>query len=205
MHLRVGGRLRPGIGRGGHWEARFFEDLSDHVDELMGLPTGQDPGYMDESMHGGEVWSDDVHHALSVCRVFVPLVSMEYARSEWCEREWTTFAQRRVRRIGHDSAGLNTGMLPVLWSPLGEGFVLPAWLSSVQYFRPRHPEDESVVDRYFAHGLYGLKSISSIPTYEIISWRLALRIRDLCLTYDVEPLAQGPDWVPPETARGGDR
>jgi hypothetical protein len=189
----------------GRLEARFFDDVSEHVDELMGSPPGQEPGYMDQSMQGGELWSDDLRRALGSCHVFVPLVSERYVRSEWCAREWRTFARRPVKRLRDVAASDNTAILPVLWSPVRTETDLPEWLSSVQYFMPRHPKDESIVELYFAEGLYGLLSMTDDAAYKVIVWRLALRIRDVFHVYDVEPRELSAPWEPPDSSRGGER
>ncbi|MGH8940007.1 MAG: TIR-like protein FxsC, partial [Actinomycetes bacterium] len=35
---------------------RLFQDLSENVNQLLALPSGRDPGFMDLTMSGGEEW-----------------------------------------------------------------------------------------------------------------------------------------------------
>ncbi|MBC3842855.1 hypothetical protein GXW82_29795 [Streptacidiphilus sp. 4-A2] len=50
---------------------------------------------MDRGMHLGEGWVGRLSDALASCRVFVPLYSPRYFRSEPCGQEWRGFASRQ--------------------------------------------------------------------------------------------------------------
>jgi TIR domain len=84
---------------------RFFDDLSMHVDQLVGSPTGVDPGFMDRSMQGGTRWASEVLAAAGTCHVFIPLLSPGYVESTWCAREWDAFSRRNVGRRAGRGAG----------------------------------------------------------------------------------------------------
>src|SRR3954470_13291249 len=51
----------------------LFDELTTNVNELIGSPTGQDPGYLDLGRDGGEKWQQGVLQAAGTCRVFVCL------------------------------------------------------------------------------------------------------------------------------------
>ena len=108
-----------GAGRPDAPAERFFRDLWFHVAELAGPEIGVRPGFMDRSLQGSEQWAPALMEAVGTCRVFVPLISEPYLRSEWCAREWHAFERRGVRG-GHK----NTAILPVHWLPL-DGAELP--------------------------------------------------------------------------------
>lgn len=171
---------------------RLFDDLTQHVDQLVGSPPGEDPGFVDRAIDSGTRWSPDLRAAAGSCQVFVPLVSMNYIRSRWCAMEWDAFARRPVaHRRAPGTPRPSTAILPVRWSPLREG-VLPARLSDVQFFEPQHLTDPGIVPRYVNEGVYGLLALKDEVAYQAVAWRLAQRIAAIFHEYRVAV----PDTLP---------
>src|SRR5689334_3703665 len=76
--------------------ARFFEDVSEHVAQLMGTGPGEDPGSMDIQTQPGTEWNDKLRRAVGTCQVFVPLLSPGWQTSPWCQLEWQAFSRRAI-------------------------------------------------------------------------------------------------------------
>lgn len=165
---------------------RLFDDLSMHVDQLVGSPTGVDPGFMDLSMEGGTRWAPEVLAAAGTCHVFVPLISSPYVESKWCAMEWDAFSCRNVSRREADSSGNNTAILPVKWSPMREDQLPPA-VRELQFFLPQQLTDPNIAQRYLVNGIYGLLTVDDKAAYQTVAWRLALGIVDAYHAYHVEP------------------
>ncbi|MFD3717844.1 TIR-like protein FxsC [Streptomyces sp. NPDC058674] len=172
----------PRFGHGGPdpdlWVSRFFRDLSDHVTALTDLPNGSPPGFMDQEVRTGEVWSDRVAEALATCRVFVPLYSPRYFTSEFCGREWFAFAQRAAYHRARTSME-GEGIVPAQWVP-----VPPAQLPDVAV---RLQSDfGSLGERYATDGLYGLIKLRSYAEqYEQAVYELAKRVVRVGNTSDI--------------------
>ena len=156
---------------------RLFDDLSMHVDQLVGSPTGVDPGFMDRSMVGGTRWAPEVLAAAGTCHVFIPLISSGYVESRWCAKEWDVFSGRNVGRRPSDSSGNKTAILPVIWSPMLED-QLPPVVRELQFFLPQQLKDPDIAQRYLAEGVYGLLALNDEAAYQAVVWRLARRIVD---------------------------
>jgi len=165
--------------------ARFFDELSMHVDQLVGSPTGVDPGFMDRSMEGGTRWTREVLAAAGTCHVFVPLISSGYVESKWCAMEWDAFSRRNVGRRP-DSSGSETAILPVIWSPVLAG-QLPPSVRELQFFLPQQLKEPDIAQRYRVEGVYGLLALNDEEAYQAVAWRLACRIVDAYHAYRVEP------------------
>ncbi|WP_422756247.1 TIR-like protein FxsC [Micromonospora sp. WMMD708] len=167
---------------------QLFVDLSDHVVELLGLDPGRTAGFMDRVLDGGQLWTDDLAFAAGHCQVFIPLVSSQYLRSQWCAREWDAFTRRRVvpRPDADPSAG-ETPVIPVNWSVVDRRRV-PEVVSRRQMFTPtRLPSN--IAPMYREEGIYGLFSLGSNgkDAYDAVVWRLAQRIAHAYRTHWVEP------------------
>lgn len=165
---------------------RLFDDLSTHVGQLVGSPTGVAPGFMDESMEAGTRWAPEVFAAAGTCHVFIPLISSGYVKSKWCAREWDAFSRRNVGRRPSASSGRETAILPVTWSPMLEGQLPPA-VRELQFFRPQQLADPGIAQRYLDEGVYGLLALNDEAAYQAVAWRLARRIVDAYHAYHVEP------------------
>lgn len=169
-----------------HFVVRLFDDLSRHVDQLVGPPTGVDPGFMDRSMEGGTRWAPEVLAAAGTCHVFIPLISSGYVDSEWCAMEWDAFSRRNVaRRPAGDVPANGTAILPVAWSPMLEDQLPPA-VRELQFFQPQRLKDPNIAQRYLDDGVYGLLALKDEADYQAVAWRLARGIVDAYHAYHVE-------------------
>ncbi|RAG83106.1 hypothetical protein DN069_24015 [Streptacidiphilus pinicola] len=165
---RVPGAARE---RRTHWEERLFQDLCEAVAELAGLDENEPVGFMDAGEHEDENWSERITEALAHCRVFVPLYSPRYFRSEACGQEWAAFTSRQVlfNRPGLHAGQIN-GVVPVQWVPFEEGD-LPDVARPLQYAHRSFGED------YETDGLLSLSRLSYFrPQYELAVLRLAQTI-----------------------------
>jgi predicted HTH transcriptional regulator len=164
---------------------RFFDDLSENVAELVVRPAGAAPGFMDRSTSPGSRWTEKLLRAIGTCHVFVPLLSYPYVSSSWCAREWDAFSQRRVtRRAGAGSAD-ETGIIPVLWTPVVPDR-LPQAVGEVQRFAPRGLPDVNIPARYAAEGVYGLMRMGQEMHYQAVVWRLAQSIAEFHFGHEVD-------------------
>ncbi len=165
---------------------QLFDDLNDHVNNLVYRETGADAGFMDQSIGSGMQWQERVLHAAGTCQVFVALLSPAYLQSEYCALEWNAFAARPVvRRDGASGYG-DTSIIPVVWIPPRPDTV-PAAINRIQRFAPRRLPDESLVHQYAEDGLYGLLTLGVAGTDGIIL-RLAQQIVELAYHNRVERL-----------------
>ncbi|MET7396394.1 TIR-like protein FxsC [Dactylosporangium sp. NPDC005572] len=161
------------------WVPQFFEELSDHVGELMGKPASF-VGFMNSEMRTGTDWSEELAFAVGHCQVFVALLSQRYYGSKYCALEWHAFA-RRMPDVS--PAPRSTAMLPVLWSK-GRGAV-PAKIDRLQRFLPSPPPPD-IQRRYGKEGVYGLR-IADSSAYDLVVWRLANTIVELADNHHVPP------------------
>ncbi|MEV6629318.1 toll/interleukin-1 receptor domain-containing protein [Actinoplanes sp. NPDC051470] len=165
---------------------KLFDELNELVNELIGSPVGGDPGYLDLGRGGGELWQKGVLQAAGTCQVLVCLISHPYLfQSTWCPREWDIFTRRAVVPRGRPAPGIESAIIPVLWTPL-EG-QLPPPIAAVNLFVPAGLPDEDHTARYLADGLLGLARTGQTAIYEAIVWKLALHIQRVHSRYRVEP------------------
>jgi TIR domain len=165
----------------------FFEDLSEDVAELVSLPTGIDPGYMDRSIEGGAHWTPDLLEAIGTCQVFVALFSVRYFKSKWCAMEWHAFSQRKIAGPPSPRASHQTTILPVIWAGPIPPKRFPKKVNQVQRFSPRALPDPSIAIRYEQEGILGLLRTDP-AAYRAVVWKLAQNIAWLHENYRVEPL-----------------
>jgi FxsC-like protein len=154
-----------------HWEEQLFHDLCEAVSELAGLDDDEPAGFMDTGMHLGEGWSERITEALAHCRVFVPLYSPRYFRSEACGQEWAAFTSRQVlfNRPGMHASQIS-GVVPVQWVVVGQDD-LPNVARPLQYAHRDFGED------YVTEGLLSLARLGYFrEQYEIAVLRLAQTI-----------------------------
>ena len=182
---------------------RLFDDLSMHVDQLLGSPTGVDAGFMDRSMEGGTRWAPEVLEAAGTCHVFIPLISSSYVESKWCAMEWDAFWRRNVIRRPSDSSGNKTAILPVKWSPMREDQLPPA-VRELQFFLPQQLTDPDIAQRYLVDGVYGLLAQDHKTDYQAVAWCLARGIVDAYHAYHVEPMIPTDPGQLSESFRGDD-
>ncbi|WP_250003778.1 hypothetical protein [Actinoplanes sp. M2I2] len=183
---------------------RFFDDLTEDVDNLIGSLPGRHPGFLDV-VRGGELWEKRLLHAAGTCQVFVSLLSGPYlAGSAWCAREWDLFSRRRVvprpgraEPTGHDASAI----VPVLWAP--PAGPLPPAVADVPLFVPGRLRDDFRAD-YRAEGLLGLLRTGKEPIYQAVVWRIAQHVERIRRHHRVEPLhLPGPAGLRTTFERGG--
>ena len=151
------------------WIAELYQDLCTHVRELADVPRGTQPGFMDRDLQQGQEWPDQLGNALATCRVFVPLYSKRYFRSEHCGKEWYAFNMRRLNHKAMTGSPVET-IIPALWIPLSDG-KLPETATSVQYNSP------AFNPLYGEHGFYGIMKVRRWrDIYEEVAFLLAKRI-----------------------------
>lgn len=172
---------------------KFFEDLSEDVAELVGRPAGSDPGFIDRSMMGGARWPSELLEAIGTCKVFVALLSDPYVTSPWCGKEWYAFSRRQVASTTWAASGHETGIIPVLWTPVPD-YRLPRVVGDVQRFSPHGLPDVNIPARYAAEGVYGLMLMAQQEMhYRGVVWRLAQSIAEFHFGHEVTPLVLGQD------------
>jgi hypothetical protein len=154
----------------------LFADLCTHVGQLVPQSPGHDVGYMDLTMEGGELWEPELLHAVGTCSVFVALLSDPFLASEWCAMEWDAFSARTTLTRPGGQCTRATAILPVLWTPLTTP--MPRTVKKVQRFHPVDVADH-MLHEYEQNGLYGLGQLNPKDIYDVIVWKLALRIQHL--------------------------
>jgi FxsC-like protein len=133
------------------------------------LPPTQKAGFMDRELRQGHEWPERLSNALATCRVFVPLYSRRYFKSEHCGKEWFAFNRRRLNHKAKNASPVET-IVPALWIPMPD-YLLPEAATAVQYnaagFSPLYAE----------HGFYGIMKVSRWrDVYEEAVYLLAKRI-----------------------------
>ncbi|GAA0497973.1 hypothetical protein Ade02nite_53520 [Paractinoplanes deccanensis] len=165
---------------------RFFDDLTEDVNNLIGYVPGRDPGFMDVAGDGGELWRRRILRAAGTCQVFVCLISEPYlTSSKWCAREWHLFAKRRVIARHPDADPAESAIVPVLWTPVT--WPLPPVVAEVNLFMPTRLRDDFRAG-YQAEGMLGLLRTGQENVYQAIVWRLAQHVVRIHRSYRVEPL-----------------
>ncbi|WP_173057806.1 TIR-like protein FxsC [Phytohabitans houttuyneae] len=169
--------------RSSHLIGTFFEDLSGHVQELIGRIPGDDPGFLDRSMAGGRRWAPELLRAVATCQVFIPLLSASLFESAWCGYEWYAFSRRQVLNRRSGRPDMETAIVPVIWVPHGTKSE-PAVVGQIQRFSPSGLPEE-VVKKYQLEGIYGLSFVDT-NAYRAVVWKLAQRVVGLHLSHYVE-------------------
>ncbi|MER5865811.1 TIR-like protein FxsC [Kitasatospora sp. NPDC002040] len=164
---------RVGVrGGGDHWVGKLYEDLSEAVLQITDLPEGAPVGFMDQSMHQGQLWAQRLAKELATCRVFVPLYSPRYFSSVACGQEWSSFARRPVFPERQTSEP-TSGIVPVLWVATRH-YALPQVASQLQF------NHSSFGPNYVAEGMYALMKLGDYQaSYQLAVLRLARRIVDV--------------------------
>lgn len=165
--------------------SRLFTDLTFTVAELLPTLPGEQIGFMDTTMGGGEDWRRSLLYAAGTCQVFLALISPKYfSGSPWCAMEWDLFSQRSIVSLRRDGA-TQPAIVPVQWAPV-VGRV-PKPISAVQRFSPRLPDDPQFGPPYRDGGIFGLLRREKGEAYLSIVWELALLIQRLHHDQRVEP------------------
>ncbi|WP_051940059.1 TIR-like protein FxsC [Phaeacidiphilus oryzae] len=128
-------------------------------------------GWVDSEIQVGTDWGRWLADQLATCRVFVPLLSPAYFKSDMCGREWKAFSERRTepRWPGWEHT---ESIVPICWAPLpGE---MPAIAAKIQHISGEFPPS------YQRTGLYGLMARPKMrEDREETIYLLAERIRDV--------------------------
>jgi len=168
------------------WVAKLYQDLCEAIFQITDAPAGHPVGFMDRSMHQGQKWAERLSRELASCRVFVPLYSPRYFKSEACGKEWHLFTRRSVyqRRPGAERM---TGIVPALWVAM-DHYTLPRVASELQF------SHDSFGGDYASEGFYALMKIASYSSqYATAVLRLAQRIVDVA-DQTVIPVGQPLDF-----------
>jgi hypothetical protein len=163
---------------------RLFDSLCDHLGEICPSNGDVPIGLMDSRIAVGENWGSWLSHQLSICRVFVPLLSPGYFASEMCGKEWAVFAERKTwprHQQEGGPGGVQGAIVPVLWAPMED---MPEPAQQLQF------NEGSFPDSYHEIGLYGLMARPKMKRdcRESV-YLLAERIRDVTRQTVIE---QGP-------------
>lgn len=165
---------------------QFFDDLSANVAELVSRRTGADPGFIDRSIPAGRRWSSELLTAVGTCQVFVALLSASYLECEWCGREWDAFSRREVTKIGEDGSSHEAGIVPVIWAPMREG-THPSAIAAIERFSPTRLRYPEIASNYEKEGIFGLLQMGYTDHYQVVVWRLAQRIAEICYGHRISP------------------
>lgn len=172
--------------RHGRHITKFFNDLSENVAELVSLPIGVEPGFMNPVTDGTKRWTADLLDALGTCQVFVPLLSGPYFTSNWCGMEWYAFTRRAVHNRSTGYPGSETAIVPVIWAAPLPDDRMPTVIKDAPRFYPARLPDTDINAQYEADGIYGLSQMSDVAYQEVV-WRLAQRIADIQYNHWVKP------------------
>jgi hypothetical protein len=182
------------------WVAQLFDDLCEHIKSLADLPPGRKAGFMDRELRQGHEWPRRLTHALGTCRVFVPLYSRRYFKSEHCGKEWSAFKRRALYHAARNDGRVEM-IVPALWIPVRDD-ELPEAASSVQF------QSRDFSPLYAEHGFYGIMKVSRWrEAYEEAVYLLARQILDAAESSHIEPEILSLDYESLESAFGpsGDR
>ncbi|MEY9872287.1 FxsC-like protein [Streptacidiphilus sp. MAP12-33] len=153
------------------WETRLFRDLCEAVTDLSGWDATEPPGFMDSGLNVGDGWSERISEMLAHCRVFVPLYSVHYFKSQACGQEWAAFASREVISVAPGAA--STAIVPVQWVRVPEDR-LPPVAKALQF------DHQAFGDGYRTEGMQPLLKVSTFQSdYQLAVYRLAQRIVDV--------------------------
>ncbi|MBF9072156.1 hypothetical protein I2501_33625 [Streptacidiphilus sp. NEAU-YB345] len=127
---------------------------------------------MDSGLNVGEGWSERISEALAHCRVFVPLYSVHYFKSQACGQEWASFASREVLSEV-PGGGLPSAIVPVQWVRVQEER-LPPVAKALQF------DHQAFGDGYRTEGMQPLLKVTKFQSdYQLAVYRLAQRIVDV--------------------------
>jgi FxsC-like protein len=163
------------------WIAQLYDGLCEHIRQLTDLPPGSRPGFMDRELRQGQEWPWRLTSALASCRIFVPLYSRRYFKSEHCGKEWFAFHRRALNHAAANGAGRVETIVPALWIPWRDGR-FPEATRSVQF----RPEDFGPL--YAEHGFYGIMKVNRWrDAYDEAVYLLARRMVDAAEASPVQP------------------
>ncbi|WP_326632836.1 TIR-like protein FxsC [Nonomuraea fuscirosea] len=162
---------------------RTFDAICEHLMHLTDFPDDQkvSVGFIDQGMRTGTDWSKEVMLALSLCRVFVPLLCDRYFASDFCGKELDAFMRRELEHRGPDRDSTLHAVVPVWWSPPDDQR-LPKAVAALQTY------DFDMSDQYHRVGLYGLTSISNRESeFGEATWNIAYEIKRTARDTELPP------------------
>lgn len=108
---------------------KFFDELSQAIRDLRGLPATADVGFFDQNnIELGEQWDATIVEALQTSNVFLAVASPGYFKSEYCGKEWELFRRRIAPGAGAKTPPL---VKPIVWIPFNIAS-LPSGVTDVQ-------------------------------------------------------------------------
>lgn len=94
---------------------KFYDDLSQAVRDLLGVPSSQPVSFLDQDgIALGQPWDPALVNALQSSRVMVAVGSPLYFKQEYCGKEWAFFL-RRLQAQAAPGALLPPLLKPVMW------------------------------------------------------------------------------------------
>jgi FxsC-like protein len=150
---------------------RFYEDLSQGVRRAAGATAARAEGFMERHARKDLPLPAHVVHAVTSCRVLVPLFSERYFNDRRCAAEWSLFAKRV--KAGEGSPPAVNPIVPALWTPV-DAATIQGVARSVTF------DPTEFGDTYAEHGLYGLVRLSRFrDDYREVVDHLADKIADV--------------------------
>jgi hypothetical protein len=102
------------------WVDTFATDIATTYRNL----TGEAPQlFIDrESLVTADIWETKIRSALESSQQLIAVISPSFIRSEWCQREWTLFAEREMEHRNQQLLADEQGLIfPVLLVPIDRG------------------------------------------------------------------------------------
>ncbi|HJX91560.1 MAG TPA: TIR-like protein FxsC [Pyrinomonadaceae bacterium] len=139
---------------------KFYKDLDSELRQLTGAPATEISFFDRDKIAHGASWDTALENGLKNCRVFVPLYSASYFRSEYCGKELAVFRKRLHDHLNQEGSTANdTLILPILWSHEKNVLsVLPAAVNKIQYTHGSYPPE------YTAEGVSQLVKLGVTPS-----------------------------------------
>jgi FxsC-like protein len=162
------------------WVLQLYKDLCQDIMVLTDASPGA-AGFIDRDMHAGTNWPRTLSEALATCRVFVPLYSPRYFKSEYCGREWYAFHRRLLEHKAKNGELADT-IIPALWVAV-DPENLPGIASAIQF------DHRAFGTRYSRDGFYGIMKLGRYRTeYKQAVYQLARRIVQVANSTSIDPL-----------------
>lgn len=176
------------------WIHKLYADLC--ADILQLTDARGSAGFIDRETRLGDGWPEQLAEALSSCRVFVPLYSPRYFRSEDCGKEWFVFARRVLNQRATRNSAAVGAIVPALWVTVNPDS-LPEVARDIQFDNP------DLGARYKAEGFYGIMKLSRYrDDYKQAVWALARRIVEVADQARIPREEPPPDYRNVESAFG---
>src|SRR5262245_48069576 len=162
---------------------KFFDDLSQGIRDIRGLPKNTEVGFFDQKdIELGEQWDDTIVQALQTAKVFLAVASPAYFKSEYCGKEWAIFRERLVKATG--TAPMAPLLKSVVWISIKDLIAgLPTAVTDVQL---TFGDPEGVQnDMGFNHVLKNLQDNNTV--YNTLIDKLSAEIVDAAKAHDAIP------------------